>query len=229
MPLFSTSPPLGRVPDQKAEVTLVDNCCVRTSASTRQLQVHFDEEHGVWYLAPPPVAVVVATASDKKIDSTSAGGAPRPVSQQMEEDLETSSTAAEHRLSTSERASNASGDEGGQGFVGSASSGKSAGPTPIVASGGMSNTKVGGHAGGGSQSADQSLLHDDENVLTEPLLTTSCADGICLPVSGSESANKVRDRVDTQTQGMAAVCYLVQPFIVAQDQYTSTLSSWSGF
>ncbi|CAN0140503.1 unnamed protein product, partial [Ectocarpus sp. 6 AP-2014] len=73
-----------------ADVTLVDKCCVLTTASTRQLQVHFDEEHGVWHLVPSPVAVVVATASDKKIDSTSAGGSTRLASQQTEENLETS-------------------------------------------------------------------------------------------------------------------------------------------
>lgn len=203
MPLFFPSPPLRGVSNPKAEVTLVGNCCVLKTASARQLQVHFDEEHGVWHLVPPPVAVVVATASDKNIDSTSAGGATRPASQQTEEDLETTSTAAEHRLSTSEKAPNASGDEVGEGFVGSASSGKSAAPTPIVASGGMSNTKVGGHAGGRSQSADQSLLHHDEDEQTEPLLATSStghcrasANGICLPGSGSEPTNEVRDRMD---------------------------------
>ncbi|CAM9942811.1 unnamed protein product [Ectocarpus sp. 4 AP-2014] len=155
------------MPNQKVDVTLVDKCCVLTAASTRQLQVHFDEEHGVWHLVPPPIAVVVASASDK-IDSTSAGGATRLASQQTEKDLETSSTAAEHRLSTSEKASNTSGDERGEGFVGSTSSGKS---------------------------ADQSLLHDDENEETELLLSTSrtshrraSANGTCLPGSESQPA-----------------------------------------
>ncbi|CAB1110177.1 unnamed protein product [Ectocarpus sp. CCAP 1310/34] len=133
-------------------------------------KVHFDEEHGVWHLVPPPIAVVVATASDKKIDSTPAGGATRLASQQTE-DLETSSKAAEHSLSTSEKGSNTSGHEGGDGFVGSTSSGKS---------------------------ADQPLLHADENEQTEHLLSTlrtnhrrASANGTCL--SGSESRPAIEE------------------------------------